>query len=202
MSRLKTTTALSLVVGLGLGLASTAPALAADKSESGAAGAAHEKTLPSSSNLGAAGAAKTPSVAGTTGDKSQSEMGKSQAGMDKSAGTEQAASTIPGGLTAEEIIGRDVVNKNGEEVGQVETLVVQPDKGDVHAVISVGGFLGIGDRDVAVPLKELDFGKDNVTLKSQQTKEDLEALPEYREDEWRLFEDQSAEGSKTKPKSE
>ncbi len=195
MSRLKTTTALSLVVGLGLGLASTAPALAAEKSESGAAGAAHEKTLPSSSNLGAAGAAKTPSVAGTTGDTSQSEM-------DKSAGTEQAASTIPGGLTAEEIIGRDVVNKNGEEVGQVETLVIQPDKGDVHAVISVGGFLGIGDRDVAVPLKELDFGTENVTLMSQQTKEDLEALPEYRENEWRLFEDQSTEGSKPKPKSE
>lgn len=190
MSRLKTTTALGLVVGLGLALASTAPTLAAEKTESGA-GAAHEKTLPSGSNLGAAGAVKTPSVAEQAGDKSQGEM-------DKGAGTEQAASTIPGGLTAEEIIGRDVVNKKGEEVGQVESLVIQPDKGDVHAVISVGGFLGIGDRDVAVPLEEMEFGEDNVTLMSQQTKEELEAMPEYKEDEWRLFEDQPAEESKSK----
>ncbi len=194
MIRLKNTTALSLVIGLGLGLASVGPGLAADKSESGAAGAAHQETLPSSSNLGAAGAAKTPSVAG---DKSQTGMeqsaeanqtgDKSRAEMGTMTETDQAAGTIPGGLTAEEIIGRDVVNKNGEGVGQVEALVIQPDKGDVHAVVSVGGFLGIGDRDVAIPLKELEFGDDNVTLMSQQTKEDLESLPEYEENAWRPY---------------
>jgi len=102
--------------------------------------------------------------------------------------TEKAA-TIPGGLEAEEIVGRDVVNKNGDEVGQVEALVIQPDKGDVHAVVSVGGFLGMGDRDVAIPLKEMEFGEENVTLMSQQTKEELEAMPEYEESEWSIYEE-------------
>lgn len=183
MSRLTNTTALSLVFGLGLGLASVGPGLAAEKSASGTADPVHQEKLPSDANLGAAGGVKTPGVA-----QRAEEQNQTQAQMDKSAEAEQAAGTIPGGLTAEQIIGRDVVNKNGEDVGQVERLVIQPDKGDVHAVISVGGFLGIGDRDVAIPLKEMEFGEENVTLMSQQTKEDLEALPEYEENEWTPYE--------------
>jgi len=181
MSSLKNSTALSLVLGLGLALATTGPALAAEKSESSAA---HQETLPSSSNLGAAGAAKTPSVAG----KDYSDSQEKKPNMEGEAETEKAA-TIPGGLEAEEIVGRDVVNKNGDEVGQVEALVIQPDKGDVHAVVSVGGFLGMGDRDVAIPLKEMEFGEENVTLMSQQTKEELEAMPEYEESEWSIYEE-------------
>lgn len=187
MSSLKNSTALSLVLGLGLALATTGPALAAEKSESSAA---HQETLPSSSNLGAAGAAKTPSVAG----KDYSDSQDKKANMEGEAKTEEMAqtdkaATIPGGLEAEEIVGRDVVNKNGDEVGQVEALVIQPDKGDVHAVVSVGGFLGMGDRDVAIPLKEMEFGEENVTLMSQQTKEELEAMPEYEESEWSIYEE-------------
>lgn len=216
MSRLKTTTALGLVVGLGMGFALTAPAFSAEKAESSASGAAHEKTLPSKSNLGAAGAVKTPSVAEEARGGSQAEVDKSseakmaeadkpvkaeKAEMNEPAESEQVA-TIPGGLTADEIIGREVLNKNGEEVGEVESLVIQPEKGDVHAVISVGGFLGMGDRDVAIPLKELEFGESSVILMSQQTKEQLEAMPEYREEDWNRYEIEAGERPKPKVKAD
>ena len=96
----------------------------------------------------------------------------------------QTSSSIPGGIPSDEIIGRKVVNQRGETLGKIEELVVQPQKKEVHAVISVGGFLGIGDHDVVVPMKDLSVTPDNVTLISQQTKEDLKTLPKYDENKW------------------
>jgi sporulation protein YlmC with PRC-barrel domain len=52
---------------------------------------------------------------------------------------------------------QDIYNKAGEKIGTVKDLMVAPE-GRVHAaVISVGRFLGIGDRDVAVPLSAIDI---------------------------------------------
>jgi sporulation protein YlmC with PRC-barrel domain len=163
MSMLKSTTALALAIGLGMGLTPAGPAAAAGSGEKASTtGTGYEKASPSTTGA----ASETPGAATSTG---------------------ASQSTIPGGITAEELIGRNVVNRNGENVGEVESLVVQPKKNEVHAVISVGGFLGMGDRDVAIPLKDLEIGEDNVTLMSQQTKEDLEALPEYEEDQWEMW---------------
>lgn len=162
MSMLKSTTALALAIGLGMGLTTAAPAAAGSGEKASTSGAGYEKASPSKTGA----ASETPGAASST-DTSQS--------------------TISGGITAEELVGRNVVNRQGENVGEVESLVVQPKKNEVHAVISIGGFLGIGDRDVAIPLKDLEIGDDNVTLMSQQTKEDLEALPEYEDDQWEIW---------------
>jgi len=96
----------------------------------------------------------------------------------------QTTGSIPGGIPSDEIIGRKVVNRQGDTLGKIEELVVQPQQKEVHAVISVGGFLGMGDHDVVVPMKDLNVTRDNVTLMSQQTKEDLKTLPKYDENKW------------------
>ena len=54
-------------------------------------------------------------------------------------------------LLADELIGLKVVNEQGENLGKIEDLVVQPD-GDVnYAVLSFGGWLGMGDKLFAMP---------------------------------------------------
>lgn len=86
---------------------------------------------------------------------------------------------------AEEIIGQEVINQNGEEVGDVEDLVVRRGDGEIYAVIGVGGFLGLGEKSIAVPFSELDVQKDQVVFMSQQSEDQLEEMPEYNEsEEW------------------
>ena len=81
-------------------------------------------------------------------------------------------------LSADEVIGRDVVNMNGEDVGEIEDIVL--DQNDAKfAVISVGGFLGMGDKSVAVSLDELKLGENDAILMSEATEEQLKDLPEY-----------------------
>ncbi|HEV7264290.1 MAG TPA: PRC-barrel domain-containing protein [Falsiroseomonas sp.] len=59
------------------------------------------------------------------------------------------------GLRASRFIGTNIYNEADETVGEVEELIVSPQGGPPLAVISVGGFLGIGARQVAVPFSEL-----------------------------------------------
>lgn len=56
---------------------------------------------------------------------------------------------------ASNIIGANVLNEENNTVGEVHDLMVSPAGGPIVAVLSVGGFLGIGERYVAVALNDL-----------------------------------------------
>lgn len=104
---------------------------------------------------------------------------------------QQAAAAQPmdqlGEMSAEQVIGKDVVNLRGEDVGEVEDIVLDQDKA-VFAVISVGGFLGMGDKNVAVPVKELKLGENDVIMMSETTEEQLENMPAYEQQAYQPFE--------------
>jgi sporulation protein YlmC with PRC-barrel domain len=84
-------------------------------------------------------------------------------------------------MRASEFIGEDVHNGKGEEVGSVDDLILHRDDKVLYAVISVGGFLGIGDKLVAVPFDELKLGVKEVDglIVYDTTKDKLKALPEF-----------------------
>ncbi|BBK40811.1 hypothetical protein STVA_08310 [Allostella vacuolata] len=83
------------------------------------------------------------------------------------------------GMRVTKIIGTNVKNSAGETVGSIDDLVVREKDQVVMAVLSVGGFLGIGDRKVAVPWSELSFGTDS-TITYNVTKEQLKGQPEFK----------------------
>ena len=87
-------------------------------------------------------------------------------------------------LTAENVIGSTVYGNNEENVGEVGDLVMSQD-GQIDAVIiDVGGFLGIGEKEVAVGMDNLEFMLDedgNRYLYTPFTQEQLEAQPAYDE---------------------
>ena len=63
----------------------------------------------------------------------------------------------PGQWRASKLKGLDVYNQNNEKIGDISELVVD-NSGKVQAVvIGVGGFLGIGERDVAIPFNQVKF---------------------------------------------
>ena len=84
---------------------------------------------------------------------------------------------------AADVIGTDVVNSNGDEVGTIDDLVIDANQVE-YAVISVGGFLGIGDKAVAIPLDQLTLGEDESYLLSAQTVDQLKEMPEYDESQY------------------
>jgi len=87
-------------------------------------------------------------------------------------------------LTAEDLEGSYVYGANDETVGEIGALVMG-DKGEVgQVVINVGGFLGIGEKPVAVTWDELQIMKnaegDDFRIYIDSSEEALEAQPEYQ----------------------
>ena len=85
-------------------------------------------------------------------------------------------------LSAEELIGSPVYGSDEANLGEVGDVVFA-NGGEIEAVvIDVGGFLGIGEKPVAVQFNSLNVQKDvngDVQLMIQATQEQLEAAPTY-----------------------
>jgi sporulation protein YlmC with PRC-barrel domain len=84
------------------------------------------------------------------------------------------------GYRASKLHGASVYNRNKDELGTIDDLIVAPG-GDhsAYAVLSVGGFLGMGKHLVAVPFAELQIDNRQVIL-PDATKKSLEELPEFK----------------------
>lgn len=83
------------------------------------------------------------------------------------------------GYRASKIVGTAVVNDANEKIGSVDDLIVNRDDRVLFAVLSVGGFLGMGAHMVAVPYAQLQPGDKHMVL-TGGNKEALKALPEFK----------------------
>jgi len=86
-------------------------------------------------------------------------------------------------LTSEKLTGASVYDANDEVIGEVGTLVLS-DAGQVtQAIIDVGGFLGMGEKPVALMLTDIDILRneagDDVRVYLTKTKAELEAMPAF-----------------------
>jgi PRC-barrel domain protein len=86
---------------------------------------------------------------------------------------------LAAGYRASKVIGSSVVNDANETIGTIDDLLVSRDGKQPYAVLSVGGFLGMGTRLVVVPYEMLRFADKRVTLPGG-TKEGLKMLPEFK----------------------
>lgn len=84
-------------------------------------------------------------------------------------------------MTASDFIGKTVFAQDGASIGEVNDFFVTND-GKVQAVvIGVGGFLGVGEKDVAVSMPSIQMQPDgeNIKLVINATKDELTAAPTY-----------------------
>lgn len=81
---------------------------------------------------------------------------------------------------ASKLIGATVVNDKNQSIGHLDDLIITPNQQVLFAVISVGGFLGINGRLVAVPFSSLKIDdKNNKVVLPGATKEALTKLPAF-----------------------
>jgi sporulation protein YlmC with PRC-barrel domain len=89
----------------------------------------------------------------------------------------------PGEWLATELIGRSVVNTANETIGDVNDLITDANGKTIAAVIGVGGFLGIGEKDVAIRFEDLRFARDgdnDIKVTVNIDKSALASAPDYQ----------------------
>jgi sporulation protein YlmC with PRC-barrel domain len=88
-----------------------------------------------------------------------------------------------GQWSARVLLGQPVINPSGEAIGDVDDVLFDKSGRIVTAVIGVGGFLGIGEKAVAVPYELLTYSRDaegKRVISVPLSKEALEAAPSYQ----------------------
>ena len=78
---------------------------------------------------------------------------------------------------ANEIVGTQVKNPQGEVVGKIDDLVFDDEGRISFAILGYGGFLGIGQNLVAVPITSLSYGEEPRHFVLNTTKEDIQSAP-------------------------
>lgn len=84
---------------------------------------------------------------------------------------------------ASSVIGASVVGPDGKTIGEINDIVLDQAGGTRAVVLGVGGFLGVGEKDVAVPFQQLqiargaDGGIDKVSI--SMTRADLDKAPSF-----------------------
>jgi hypothetical protein len=88
-------------------------------------------------------------------------------------------------LRATKCIGCKVENDQRESLGKIEDLIIDQSEGHVAAaVLSFGGFLGMGEKLVAVPLSALTFDADEEKFILNIDKETLRNAPSFTQSSW------------------
>ena len=88
-------------------------------------------------------------------------------------------------LRSTNIVGESVKNMAGESLGEIKDLVMDIDRGRVaYAVLSFGGFLGMGNKLFAIPWHALEPSRSDRTFVLNVPKERLEKAPGFDKDNW------------------
>ena len=100
-------------------------------------------------------------------------------------GAQSAEGPGPQVMDADTLIGDSVANGNGDDLGKIETIMLDVTSGRVaYAVLSFGGFLGMGDKLFAIPWSALTLDTDNKCFVLDVPKERLENAPGFDKDHW------------------
>lgn len=91
-------------------------------------------------------------------------------------------------LSAESIMADSVKNAEGKDLGNIKELMVNPENGKIdYAVLSFGGFLGMGDKYFAIPWDAIEVNRDDKTMRLDVPKDRLEKMEGFDKDNWPDF---------------
>lgn len=103
---------------------------------------------------------------------------------------QSSAQTQSQSMSAKRLIGTDIVDAQGKDMGEINEVVLDLHSGRVHAaVVQFGGFLGIGDKQYAFPVSQLKPAKERDKLMLNVNKEKLEQQQGFDKDRWPAMSD-------------
>lgn len=95
----------------------------------------------------------------------------------------EAPQVAMGWSAKKSILGKNLFNHEGEKLGKVEDLIILPNKSVSYVIVGVGGFLGMGRHDVAIPVAQIQDRGGKLVMQGA-TKDIVKAMPafEYAKD--------------------
>lgn len=126
--------------------------------------------------------AQRPYSSTQPGAQTETRTGTDASGL-KTAGADE---NMPAGIhKASKLIGYDVKNSQGEDVGSIKDLALDTSQGRVvYAVVSTGGVMGVGGQLHAVPLDAFDSQTTEDALVLNATEEQLSSASGFDDDNW------------------
>ena len=124
-----------------------------------------------------------PKASGTTNSGAMNSTSGTASTTTAAASGEYITQQSETQVSANDYIGKAIYNAENNSIGDVNDLILEENGGIVAAVVGVGGFLGIGEKDVAVPMSKLTMARDennNVRLTTTETADSLKAAPEFK----------------------
>lgn len=172
-----------------------------------------EQTAPSTDQKATTETAPAPSAEQKTTTETAPSTEQSTTQTETAPSTEQSTTTAQAPMPAgkehlgSEIIGATVYSPSGDNIGDVNDLVVSEDGKVSMVVIGVGGFLGMGEKNVGVEMSRLRFEMepaapattDTSTTTTTTTTATPPASDAAAADNWRIVLDTTADELKTMP---
>jgi sporulation protein YlmC with PRC-barrel domain len=91
---------------------------------------------------------------------------------------EELKVVVLGWSAKRQLLDKDVYNDKNQDIGEIKDVIISPKKTVSWAIIGVGGFLGLTEKLVAIPMGQLALTSGKLILKGA-TKEALKAMPEF-----------------------
>jgi hypothetical protein len=90
---------------------------------------------------------------------------------------------VIGWSAKKDLLGKTVMSDKKDKIGKIADLIISPGSGSKgpfasYAIIGVGGFLGVGAKDVAIPMEQIKVESGNLVLPGA-TKDALKAMPKF-----------------------
>jgi len=126
-------------------------------------------------NIFTAIAAASLLLAGATMAIGQQVVGSTQLGV----AVAELRDVTTGWSAKRQVLGKSIYNDSGDRIGKVDDIIVAPDRAVSYAIISAGGFLGMGRHDVAIPVGQLKQQSDGKFVLAGATKDALKAMPPF-----------------------
>jgi sporulation protein YlmC with PRC-barrel domain len=112
-------------------------------------------------------------------------MNRQATDIKRSHGTASSTMAAPTLLSASTIAGDEVVNLKDEKLGTIDDIMLDVQTGKIrYAVLSSGGFLGMGDRLFAVPWSAFRLDAENKRFILDVDVDRLKAAPGFDKDSW------------------
>jgi sporulation protein YlmC with PRC-barrel domain len=115
------------------------------------------------------------------------ESATGQAKMDRPAATNaaQSESFQPNVMKATDLIGMKIVNRQNEDLGKVEEIVLNPERNKIaYGVVSTGGILGMGEKLHAIPWTAFEKKPGETALMLDKSKDALNNAPGFDKSNW------------------
>lgn len=148
--------------------------------EQGSMGQSNDPAVMGQANdpatMGTTGTAGTMGTTGTAGTMGTATTG---AAMDDDRVTIVGGTQPMGTVLATELQGEPVENSAGEDLATLDDFVIDEQGRIVGAVVSFGGFLGMGEKSVLLPWEDLTIDGNDGSVMLSMSEEQIEALPEF-----------------------